>query len=174
MEFKTHDGRSNSLDDHRATEEAEQGKVAEFSPPEFSPSVKKKRRISKPSVKASDSRVKVVVGLIIAAVIIFLGYGYFHSQSELKATKTTAEKSHQQTSSSQVINQVGKLVTLPAGETPTVATVNDAAKLKSQPFFADAKNGDKVLIYSKAGKAVLYRPSTNRIIEYSRVNLGSS
>jgi hypothetical protein len=71
-------------------------------------------------------------------------------------------------------NKVSLLVDLPQGETPTIATVNDASKLKNQAFFANAKDGDKVLIYSKAGKAVLYRPSSNRIIEYSTANLGSS
>ncbi len=63
---------------------------------------------------------------------------------------------------------------LPSGETPTVAAVSDVSKLQGQQFFVNAKNGDQVLIYSNAKKAILYRPSTNKIIEVGPVNLTPS
>jgi hypothetical protein len=69
---------------------------------------------------------------------------------------------------------VGALVDLPSGETPTVATVSDSAKLKEQAFFELAQNGDKVLIYSKAKKAYLYRPSTNKMVNIAPVNIGDT
>lgn len=70
--------------------------------------------------------------------------------------------------------QVGKLINLPADEKPTVATVTDASKVKDQQFFKNAQNGDKVLIYQKAQKAILYRPSENRIIEVGAVNINQA
>jgi hypothetical protein len=72
------------------------------------------------------------------------------------------------------IAKVGKLIALPTDEQPTVATVTDASKVKDQPFFADAENGDVVLIYTKAQKAILYRPSSNIIVEVGAVNLNNS
>ncbi|OGG35498.1 hypothetical protein A2363_05230 [Candidatus Gottesmanbacteria bacterium RIFOXYB1_FULL_47_11] len=60
---------------------------------------------------------------------------------------------------------VGKLILLPEGETPTVMTVTDKEKLSGQLFFANAKNGDKVLVYEKAKKAFLYDPDENKVIE---------
>ena len=59
---------------------------------------------------------------------------------------------------------VGKLIVLPIGETPTVATVSDPNALTSQAFFMNAKKGDRVLIYAKAKKAILYDPVLNKII----------
>lgn len=73
-----------------------------------------------------------------------------------------------------LVAQVGKLISLPTDEKPTVATVTDASKVKDQPFFANAKNNDKVLIYQKAQKAILYRPSENRIIEVGAVNINQT
>lgn len=74
----------------------------------------------------------------------------------------------------QLIARVASLVSLPEGETPTIATVTDVEKLKSQAFFAKAENGDKVLIFSKARKAYLYRPTTNKIVEIGPINIGSN
>ncbi len=73
-----------------------------------------------------------------------------------------------------IIDAVGKLVLLPEGETPTIATVTDAGKLKSQQaFFTRAATGDKVLIYTQALKAIMYRPSTNKIIEIAPLVIGN-
>lgn len=67
--------------------------------------------------------------------------------------------------------KVGKLIALPADETPTIATVEDKTKLADQAFFSAAENGDKLLIYTKAQKAIVYRPSTNQIINVGPISI---
>jgi len=61
--------------------------------------------------------------------------------------------------------EVSKHILLPTGETPTLATINDSSKLKSQAVFSNAQNGDKVLVYAKAQKVIVYRPSADRIVD---------
>lgn len=72
-----------------------------------------------------------------------------------------------------LIDKVGALMVLPTGEEPVVATVTDPEKLKQQVFFTQAKKGDKVLIYSKAQKAILYDPVANKIIEVAPLSFGN-
>lgn len=70
-----------------------------------------------------------------------------------------------------LVDKVGKLIVLPENEQPTIATVTDLEKLKNQSFFAHAKIGDKVLIFSASKKAILYRPLDNKIIEVAPLNI---
>jgi hypothetical protein len=71
----------------------------------------------------------------------------------------------------ELIRRVGELISLPEGEKPSVATVTDEEKLGDQVFFSNAKEGDKVLIYTNARKVILYRPSENRVVEVGSVNI---
>ena len=70
-----------------------------------------------------------------------------------------------------VVADVGKYIVLPEGETPTLATVSDPEKLKDQKFFVNSEAGDKVLIYQVSQKAILWRPSTKKIIEISALSI---
>ncbi|PIU03088.1 hypothetical protein COT44_05005 [Candidatus Shapirobacteria bacterium CG08_land_8_20_14_0_20_39_18] len=71
-----------------------------------------------------------------------------------------------------IAGKVAKLIDLPA-ETPTMAAIDDLSKLQDQPFYAKAQLGDILLVYAIAQKAILYRPSTNKIINIAPVNLPS-
>jgi hypothetical protein len=74
-----------------------------------------------------------------------------------------------------LIKKIGRLMILPEGdETPTVATVSDPELLKGQEFFSDAKKGDKVIIYSKAKKAILYDPLLDKIITIAPLSSAST
>jgi hypothetical protein len=72
-----------------------------------------------------------------------------------------------------IVEEVGVLIILPTGETPTVATVADPDALKGQPFFVNAETGDKVLIFTKAGEAILYRPSARKIVQVAPLNVST-
>ena len=98
------------------------------------------------------------------------------AQAELSADqqKLTQTTQSNQADVQQLIAKVGQLVLLPTDENPTIATVTDLSKLQGQPFFEQAQVGDKVLIYTNAKKAILYRPAQNKIIEIAPINLGST
>ena len=66
--------------------------------------------------------------------------------------------------SNSLLEKVGKLTILPQGEEPVIATVKDIEKLKAQPFFINAQNGDTLIAYTKSLTAIIYRESENKIV----------
>lgn len=108
-----------------------------------------------------------MVGLLVLGAVSS-SYFYDKYQKSQELLKNPSEAARQEVRA--LIAQVGKYIALPEGE-PIVATVSDKEKLKDQSFFAKAVNGDRVLIYAQVRKAILYRPTTNKIIEVSTVKL---
>lgn len=90
---------------------------------------------------------------------------------DLVANPTGTLQKIQQESTQSIIDEVGKLYTLPANESPTVATVQDKSKLGDQEFFKDAQNNDVLVVYEKSGLAILYRPSEKKLVKVGPINI---
>ncbi|MEK7227745.1 MAG: hypothetical protein AAB681_00110 [Patescibacteria group bacterium] len=107
--------------------------------------------------------------LLVALVILLaLTSAYFYKKS--KADPNAASQAEVRS----LIQKIGRLAIIPTDETPTVATVSDPEALKNQAFFLDAKKGYKVLIYSKAKKAILYDPVSDKIVNIAPLNAEST
>ncbi|HSE61689.1 MAG TPA: hypothetical protein VLA88_05340 [Candidatus Saccharimonadales bacterium] len=63
-----------------------------------------------------------------------------------------------------IIKQVSLMAELPQTEVPTMVPIDDREKVKTIEFFKNAQNGDYVLVYQQNKFAVLYRPTTFKII----------
>lgn len=111
----------------------------------------------------------IVLGLLFVILVVLGGYFYKKANNLSKDPQVAVEKETED-----LVSKVSKLILLPKGETPTVATVSDPEKLKNQPFFAKAKTGDKVLLYQVAKKAYLYDPVVNKVLEVSSINFGQN
>jgi hypothetical protein len=116
-----------------------------------------------------DRLVRVIVPAVAIVAVIVAGYFY----SELRVLQKNPQAASEQ-ETRELVAKVSKLIVLPQGETPTIATVSDPAALKDQPFFANAEKGDKVLIYAQAKKAILYSLALNRIVDVAPLNIGAN
>lgn len=104
--------------------------------------------------------------LIFVLLISFCLSGFlFYKLKKVENSKNTANKEEVQS----LIDKVSRLYLIPKDEEPTVATVSDPQILKDQSFFTLAEKGDKVLIFTRASKAVLYRPSIDKIVEIAPI-----
>lgn len=74
----------------------------------------------------------------------------------------------------ELLNKVSQLMVLPAGENPLIFDIQNAASLaQSQPFFANAVDGDKLLLYPRAGRSILYSPSRNIVVNVGNLSVQS-
>ena len=104
--------------------------------------------------------------LIILVIVIGLSAFYSYKQSNNINSANISEINN-------LIKKVSKHALLPNEETPSVATVADPNLLKDQPFFVNTLVGDKVLMYSNEKKAILYRPSIDRVINITVIDLNA-
>lgn len=119
---------------------------------------------------------RLYIGIALLFVLLVGGgvFGYLQYRDlKNENAKLSNPQESAKVESERIKQQVASLIDTPKDEEPTIASVSDAAKAKEQSpaFFANAQNGDRLLIYSKAKKAILYRPSTNKIIEVSALNI---
>jgi len=128
--------------------------------------------IQKMFLDMRSDRKKMITGILVVAIVLSIGTTlYFYKQ--LSDVKKDPQKMAQAEAAA-LMAKVSKLIELPEGEQPTIATVTDPDKLKSQAFFAHAKRGDKVLIFTSSRKAILYDPTANKIVEAAPIDVGSN
>jgi hypothetical protein len=120
-----------------------------------------------------------VIGLL-GLTVLLLGILFYENQrlkTQLRAAQDRLSAQQGDLAvldeNKKLVEMVGRLMILPAGEQPTIATVTDLEKLKGQSFFEHAQIGDKVLIYAQAKKAILFRPSENKIIELAPLSVSN-
>jgi hypothetical protein len=110
--------------------------------------------------------------IIIAFAALFVVLAAIPSVYYYSKYQTLSKKVQESTGQDDVkalVAKVSRHVLLPEGEVPTVLTVTDKEKSTSKQFFANAKNGDKVLVYMNAKKAFLYDTVFDRILEIGPV-----
>lgn len=103
---------------------------------------------------------KIALGLFVLAAMVaavWLGTRYLNSANNLNDVGV-------------ITKRVSRHVVLPEGETPALLTVTDSSALTTA-FLKQTKNDDKVLVYQKNKKAIIYRPSVDRIIDVGPVSI---
>jgi hypothetical protein len=99
----------------------------------------------------------VIITLAVACAYLFIRYQ--------RVAQKPADKL---TEAAQLAVELNKFVLLPS-EQPTLVTVLDNAKLGDPKLMAEAQPGDSLLIYDKAQRVILYRPSARKIIDMFHV-----
>lgn len=119
--------------------------------------VAKKRRVTTVVLRALG--VLVVTGSLGTAAYFYTEY---KKVTEVRTPEAELES---------IVADISEHFELPTSETPTLATVTDREKLSGQEFFASSQNGDKVLLYQDGRKAILYRPSTGKIVNVAPIGV---
>lgn len=100
------------------------------------------------------SKLTLAILVVLLLVLLALSGFLFMQNKKLKSNNNEAND---------LKAKVSKIIDLPS-ETPVIGTVEDKDKFKDQPFFSGVENGDKLLIFPEAKKAVIYREKDNKLI----------
>lgn len=141
-----------------------------------------------PSTAKPSSKWKIKLGLpnylkvslLIIFFILFVGavaglawsyWSYQKAQEQVvRLTSAEGRREFDQQQIAGLLDRVRKHIVLPEDEEPTVATIIDVEKLiEDQPFFQNAHNGDKVIVYPKAKTAIIYDPNRDVIVKVGAV-----
>lgn len=119
-------------------------------------------------VRRRTPRVFRVLVVLFALSLLSTGYFFtkYHALKENPASVVDAENE-------ELIKEVNKHMILPSDEVPTVATVTDPSSLSDEPFFKNAKKGYKLLIYTQAGKVILFDPIKGKIVDVTSLQATS-
>lgn len=112
-----------------------------------------------------------VLGVLVIAGLAVAVFVMYNENAKLRDPNYATEQAANEARN--LKDKVGKLMALP-DEEATVATVQDASKLSEQEFFKGSQNGDKVLIFTAAKRAVIYRESENKIINTGPIVINST
>lgn len=121
---------------------------------------------NKSKKKMSSRRISIILIILLA----FTSFYFFKQSLSYKKNPNAVVEAEVK----DLVEKVGELIVLPPNETPTVATVSDPEALRDQSFFSEADKGDKVLIYTEAGKAILYDPVLNKIISVAPLTISET
>jgi len=118
--------------------------------------------------KESIPLITTILFLILSIVGIGSGV-YFYRQYKASEEKLKNPTEAAKLESKALVAKVGKLMLLPNEEAQIVIVVDVETLKKTQPFFQDAKDNDKLLLFQIAKKAVLYREAANVVINVAPI-----
>jgi len=118
--------------------------------------------------------ISIVLLIVLGAAFAWVYLGYRSAQKQISYLSTPeAQKQLAEQEISDIVNKVKRHMQLSESDTPSVATIADVEKLsKQQPFFQNAANGDKLLVYKD--KAIIYSVDKDLIINVGPVTIDDS
>jgi hypothetical protein len=115
------------------------------------------------TIDLKNQNQSVKIAIFVAVVLIITLAAFFFVRSR------TSESQNATKELEDIVSELSKTIDLPE-EVPTIATVTDKNLLSEQEFFSRAENGDKVVIFQVWRKAILYRPSSKKIIDLTNIS----
>lgn len=108
------------------------------------------------------SNKKIIISLVVLIVLICGSFYYFYQPKLNNIEKKLKDNDKRLVS---IVSSLSKLMILPAGETPVLFEISDPNTLVGKDqFFKGAEKGDVLLIYQKSGKAIIYNPNKDIIV----------
>lgn len=136
-------------------------------------------------IQSDQSRRNLLIVTILILVFILAGGLWFAvgkggsseqaSISTSQIQKGTELSGLEDSEIRELLEKVGRHITIPANENPLVATIERVEKLKQeQAFYKDTQNGDKLIILMQKKQAIIYRPDSDKLVNVGPIVIDGS
>lgn len=111
-----------------------------------------------------------LLGVVVILLVVGGGgyYGYMYWQASQNSPEAQVAQAEEEKKA--VLDQLSKLMVLPEGDPVLFKVSNEEVMRQQQAFFKDTKNDDVLLVFQESGKAIIFRPSQNMIVNAGPVN----
>ena len=119
--------------------------------------------------------ITIVISIILIGALVYSLKLYSDAQSKLNSLPGSINQPAPTASAEEIkntINKIARHMIMPLGDPKLITISNVEILQKDQPFLKEAKNGDKLLIYSE--KVILYDPALDKIIDIAAIRLNPS
>jgi hypothetical protein len=118
-------------------------------------------------LKANKTKVLIIAGAALLVVLAAVAFYFYQQYASLKNDSAVQNKE----TATRITGEVGKMLKIPTDEEPQVARITDPEQLKSQSFYADAQKDDYLIVYQKAGYAIIYREKDHILVNVDHVQV---
>lgn len=136
--------------------------------------VKKTEKTENPDATEKKTRIDTRLLPWILVLIVLIGgagvaYYYKKQADEVKSDPAAVQQQKNQAETDRVLVSLKKILLITEQEKPTVARIEDPAKLQSsnKDFYKDVQKGDYLIIFPK--RAIVFRESNNQIINIAPI-----
>ncbi len=109
-----------------------------------------------------NKNLNIIIAILVVLALAVAGY-FLYKKYQQKNLDPQAQTANIEEQKKGVFEKVITLVSVPE-ESPLFFTVSSSTLLKTQDFFKDTENGDILLVFETNKYAVLYRESSNQVI----------
>jgi Flp pilus assembly protein CpaB len=123
-------------------------------------------------MKKKPYRIYLIAVILLIALGVGGYFGYKWWQTRQASPEVQAQQAEEE--KAKVLASLSKLMVLPEGDPVLFKVSNEDVMRSQQAFFKDTKNDDVLLVFQTSGKAIIYRPSSNMIVNVGPVNFDNT
>lgn len=118
-------------------------------------------------LKGNKALLAALVGLTLVGLVGT--FVFYQKYQDVKSNPAQAQKAQNSAETQRVLTELKKILRVDETEAPTVARVEDPAKLKktNAEFYKNVEKGDYLVIFPK--RAIIYRESQNQLINIAPI-----
>ena len=119
------------------------------------------------SISGKNGLVVAAVGLALVGLVST--FVFYQKYQDVKSDPSSAQKAQNSAETKRVLDKLKQVLRVDETEAPTVARVEDPAKLQkaNAEFYKNVQKGDYLVIFPK--RAIIYRESNNQLINIAPI-----